>query len=84
MTTRQRIDLIARAHPKLFPRAALLRLVRAELGQVDALEKWIRREGLPVRARAPKLIYHVCAGNLAVSACTSLIHGLLLGSRNVL
>jgi hypothetical protein len=34
------------------------------------------------RAR-PRLIYHVCAGNLAVSAWTSLAHGLLLGARNV-
>lgn len=84
MTTRQRIDLIARTWPRLFPRAELLQLVRAELGHIDALDRWITRDGIQVRARAPKLIYHICAGNLAVSACTSLVHGLLLGSQNAL
>jgi hypothetical protein len=84
MTARQKIDLLARAFPRLFPRAELLRLMRVELGDVDALDKWIRRDGVHVRARAPELIYHVCAGNLAVSACTSLVHGLLIGSRNIL
>jgi hypothetical protein len=84
MTTRQRLDLLARAYPRLFPRAELLRLLRAQLGHVDALDKWFRiRDGIRVRARAPKIIYHICAGNLAVSAWTSLAHGLLLGARNV-
>jgi hypothetical protein len=95
MTTRQRIDLLARAYPRLFPRAELLRLVRSELGvypkpvarsataTVDALDGWILREGVRVRARAPKLIYHICAGNLAISAMTSIVHGLVLGSQNV-
>ncbi|HEY0257358.1 MAG TPA: acyl-CoA reductase [Candidatus Methylacidiphilales bacterium] len=84
MTTRQRLDLLARAYPRLFPRAELLRLLRTQLGHVDALDTWIRREGVRVRARAPGLIYHVCAGNLAVSASTSLMHGLLLGSHNIM
>jgi hypothetical protein len=83
MTTRQRIDLLARAYPRLFPRAELRRLVRAQLGDVDALDKWIVRDGTRVRARGPRMIYHICAGNLAVSAWTSLAHGLLLGARNV-
>jgi hypothetical protein len=61
-----------------------LRLVRQELGHVDALDRWIKRDGLGVRARAPGLIYHVSAGNLAISAMTSLVHGLLLGSDNVM
>jgi hypothetical protein len=84
MTTRRRLDLLARAYPRLFPRTELLRLLRAQLGHVDALDAWIRRDGVRVRARAPKVIYHICAGNLAVSAWTSVAHGLLLGSRNVL
>jgi len=84
MTTRQRLDLLARAYPRLFPRTELLRLLRAQLGHVDALDGWIRRDGSRVRARAPKIIYHICAGNLAVSACTSLAHGLLLGAHNVM
>jgi len=87
MTTRQRLDLLARAYPQLFPRAELLRLLREQLGHADALDIWIRRDGIRghsrVRARAPKIIYHICAGNLAVSAWMSLAHGLLLGARNV-
>ena len=83
MTTRQRLELLARAYPRLFPRAELVRLVRTQLGHVDALDGWFARDGVRVRARAPKLIYHICAGNLAVSAWTSLAHGLLLGARNV-
>src|SRR5271168_2151079 len=83
MTTRQRLDLLARAYPRLFPRAELLRLLRAQLGHADALDVWIQRDGVRVRARAPKIIYHVCAGNLAVSAWTSLAHGLLLGAHNI-
>jgi len=82
-TTRQRLDLLARAFPRLFPREELIRLLRTQLGHVDALDTWIFREGLRVRARAPRLIYHVCAGNLAISAQTSLMHGLLLGAHNV-
>jgi hypothetical protein len=83
-TTRQRLDLIACVASKLFPRAELVRLLRQELGHVDALDRWITRDGIEVRARAPRMIYHVCAGNLAVSAITSLVHGLLLGSKNVI
>jgi len=83
MTTRQRLDLLARAYPRLFPRTELLHLLRDQLGHVDALDTWIRREDVRVRARAPKIIYHICAGNLAVSAWTSLAHGLLLGAHNV-
>jgi len=83
LTTRQRLDLLARAYPRLFPRAELTRLLRTQLGHVDALDSWIIRDGSRVRARAPRLIYHICAGNLAVSAWTSLMHGLLLGARNV-
>jgi hypothetical protein len=87
MTTRRRLELLARAYPRLFPRAEWLRVLRAQLGHVDALDGWIRREGdgglTRLRARAPKIIYHICAGNLALSAWTSLAHGLLLGARNV-
>jgi len=83
MTTRQRLDLLARAYPRLFPRAELLRLLRSQLGHVDALDKWIVREGVRVRACSPEIIYHICAGNLAVSAWTSIAQGLLLGAHNV-
>ena len=83
MTTRQRLDLLARAYPRLFPRADLLRLLRTQLGHVDALDHGFIRDGIRVRARAPKIIYHICAGNLAVSAWTSIAHGLLIGAHNV-
>jgi hypothetical protein len=83
MTTRHRLDLLARAYPQLFPRTELLRLLQSQLGHVDALDSWFVRDGVRVRARAPMLIYHICAGNLAISAWTSLAHGLLLGARNV-
>jgi hypothetical protein len=83
MTARQRLELLARVYPRLFPRTELLRLLRVQLGHVDALDGWIQRDGVRVRARAPKIIYHICAGNLAVSAWTSLAHGLLLGAHNI-
>jgi len=87
MTTRQRLELLARAYPRLFPRAELLGLLRAQLGRVDALDDWIGDNGVRghtrIRVRAPRVIYHICAGNLAVSAWTSLAHGLLLGAHNV-
>jgi hypothetical protein len=83
MTTRQRIDLLARAYPHLFPRKELQNLLRAQLGHVDALDQWFPRDGTRAMARAPRLIYHICAGNLAVSAQTSIAHGLLLGARNI-
>jgi hypothetical protein len=81
-TTRQRIDLLSRAYPRLFPRVQLMRLVREQLGDVNALDRWISRGSTRVRARAPRLIYHVCAGNLAISAITSIAHGLLVGAHN--
>lgn len=82
MTTRQRIDLLSRAYPRLFPRAELLRLVREQLGHVDALDRWIVRDGKRVKALQPRIIYHICAGNLAISAITSIAHGLVLGAAN--
>jgi len=84
VTTRERIDLLAGAYPRLFPRAGLIRLMRAQLGGVDVLDGWVKRDGVRVRAKAPRSIYHICAGNLAVSAWTSLAHGLLLGSENTM
>jgi len=82
LTTRQRVDLLARACPRLFPRAELLRLLRDQLGDADALDRWITRGKGRVRACVPRLIYHICAGNLAVSAIGSIAHGLLLGAQN--
>jgi hypothetical protein len=82
LTTQARIDLLARAYPRLFPRAELVRLMRDQLGNAAALDRWMVRDGVRVRARGPRMIHHVCAGNLAISAMTSIAHGLILGSRN--
>ncbi|HUB67786.1 MAG TPA: acyl-CoA reductase [Candidatus Methylacidiphilales bacterium] len=83
MTASQRLDLLARAYPRLFPRRELLRLLRTQLGDAKALDGWIMCDGVRIRARPPAMIYHICAGNLAGSAWTSLAHGILLGARNV-
>jgi hypothetical protein len=61
----------------------LERLLHAQLGPVDILEQWRKFPGVRIRAKAPRLIYHICAGNLAVSAFQSLAHGLLLGAHNI-
>jgi hypothetical protein len=84
VTTLQRVELLSRAYPRQFPRTHLLRLLRSELGGVNALDSWTSRDGVRVQALAPRLIYHISAGNLAISAQTSLMHGLLLGAHNVL
>ena len=52
MTTRRRIDLLARAYPRLFPRAELLRLVREQLGHIDA-ETSSRDDVIRFDARGP-------------------------------
>ncbi len=83
MTTRQRLDLLARTYPRLFPRAGLVQLMHAQLGPVDILENWRDFPNVRIRARVPQLIYHICAGNLAVSAFQSISQGLLLGAQNV-
>jgi len=57
--------------------------MHAQLGPVDILEKWRDFPGVRIRARAPRLIYHICAGNLAVSAFQSIAQGVLLGAQNV-
>lgn len=58
-------------------------LVVEELGALDALDRPVRAAGGWRQAVAPRLIYHVLASNLAVSAEASLLLGLVLGSRLV-
>ena len=82
MKTRERIAGISHAFPRQFSRPALEGVLREQLGNVEVLDRWIPRNGRRIRAIAPKTIYHLCAGNLAVSAVTSIVHGLLLGARN--
>jgi hypothetical protein len=52
-----------------------------ELGDAAALDRPATAPGGRALAVAPERIYHVCAANLSVSAETSLLIGLLLGSR---
>lgn len=55
-------------------------LVEDELGSLDVFGGSLRAGGSRRRVVAPKKIYHVLASNLAVSAETSLLLGLMLGS----
>jgi hypothetical protein len=89
LSTRQRIALlgpVVRRFPELGAggTVALRQWVELELGSVDALDKWTRRgkDKDSTRARAPRSIYHLCPGNVAVAAWQSLLVGLVLGAEN--
>ena len=83
-TTSERLLLLEQWNPERFQVNNLRRWLRAELGAVDALERAQHRAGHRVQAHAPRSIYHVCAGNLSVSAEKSLLDGLILGAQNIL
>ena len=85
MTTSERIDQLAQAFESridlgLNSAGDLWDLIETELGHREILDRPQRVGPLWQQARAPRLIYHVCASNLAVSAETSLLLGLLAGS----
>jgi len=62
--------------------ADLLLLLEKELGHTEILDRPIPQgQGVSWQAIAPHSIYHICASNLDVSAQTSLLLGLLLGSE---
>lgn len=63
--------------------AELAAWVTAELGSLEVLDAPVRTETGWQRAKPVKKIYHVCAGNVEVSAETSLLIALLLGSEAV-
>lgn len=87
MTTRQRLRLLAPLL-KRFPALGgnglpdLEKWVALELGSVDALDRWQKYGTARKRVRAPYTIYHVLAGNLAVSGQHSLLCGLVFGAHN--
>ncbi|MDR2463888.1 MAG: hypothetical protein LBD30_08950 [Verrucomicrobiales bacterium] len=86
MTTAERVAVIAsafngRADLGFNSEADLRGLIIGELGDVEIFERPVLRGGVPLMARPPETIYHLCAANLGVSAETSLVLGLLLGSR---
>jgi len=57
--------------------------VVSEFGRLDVLERPVKTAIGWQRARPPATIYHICAGNLAVSTETSLLIAMLLGSRAI-
>ena len=61
----------------------LLVWVRAELGEADALDRWVDHGNAKTKALPPDTILHVVSGNTPHAALQSLIGGLLLGSRNL-
>jgi len=87
LTTRQRIGLLGPV-VKEFPelglrnRQELAEWVALELGSVDALDRWTKRGPHFTRARAPRSIYHLAPGNVAVAAWQSILIGSLLGAEN--
>ncbi len=88
MTTRQRIARLVpllKKFPGLGATSAreLEQWIALEFGSLDALETWKKYGPSQTRAVAPKTIYHVLAGNLAVSGQHSVLCGLLLGAHNV-
>lgn len=88
MNTRQRIVALAKVSkkfPSLGARSAadLEQWLKLEFGSVDALDEWRPYGTHTTRAITPHTIYHVLAGNLAVSGQHSLLCGLLLGAHNI-
>lgn len=55
----------------------------SELGSLEVLEAPVRTPTGWKRARPVRSIYHICAGNVAVSAETSLLISIMLGSDAV-
>ena len=89
MNTAQRAQAIAAAaepfRQLLGPTAAddLLGWLRAELGDAEAIERWIDHGRVKTKALPPAAILHIVGGNTPHAALQSLIGGLLLGSRNL-
>jgi hypothetical protein len=89
MNTKDRAKAVARAaepfRALLGPSTTddLLSWMRVELGDADALDRWVDRGGAKTKALAPDTILHVVSGNTPHGALQSLAGGLLLGSRNL-
>ncbi|WP_018290534.1 acyl-CoA reductase [Verrucomicrobium sp. 3C] len=89
MTAAERIQRLAPLC-SLFPelgisgREDLRQLLRAALGRLDALDRFVPYGRGWSRAIAPQRLYHVLASTVPVSGWRSLVEGLLLGSENLL
>ncbi len=55
----------------------------AELGDVDALDRFVPHAGHFARAFASRIVLHILSGNTPAAALQSIIRGMLLGSRNL-
>ena len=62
----------------------LLDWLRAELGNAEALDRWVAHGEAKAKAIPPKTILHIVSGNTPHAALQSLVGGLLLGSANLL
>ncbi|MEM1058057.1 MAG: acyl-CoA reductase [Verrucomicrobiota bacterium] len=88
MTTKERLAILAdvcTGFPELgvASKGDLEAWVAAELGAVDALERWQPHAGGKTRTLPPSALAHVLAGNLPVSGLQSVLVGLVLGAHNV-
>ena len=88
MTTAERATHLAAAatrFPFLGPTtaAALLGLVRTELGDAAALDDFTPYGGQLALAVAPETILHVISANTPAAGLQSLLRGLLLGAHNL-
>lgn len=81
MDTTERAKALAKATD--IPADALLKLVAAELGHVEALDHLVPYGDLHTRARPLSPILHILAGNTPEAAIQSLSRGLLLGAQNL-
>ena len=89
MKTRERASALAEAassFPFLSPTCVddLLALVAAELGNAEALDRFVGHGAHLARAFSPALTLHVVAGNTPAAALQSLVRGLLLGGTHVM
>jgi hypothetical protein len=87
MTTAERAQHLAQAaarFPLLGPvsKEALLALVAAELGDAEALDRFVPHGAHFSRAVAPPTILHILSGNTPAAALQTLVRGLLLGAHN--
>ncbi|MCE7870002.1 aldehyde dehydrogenase family protein [bacterium CPR1] len=71
---------------QLLARPNLLAKLRYELGQPEALDRWIWRPGYQgyVRAAPLGVVVHISPGNVFLGAVDSLVHGLLTKNANIL
>ena len=83
MTTRQRLDLLPALIRDFFRARNCCAWCASNSAMSMRSTAGLRATAFACAPARRRSIYHICAGNLAVSAWTSLAHGLLLGARNV-